>query len=65
MTSARIMLLSKHSNNACVHNTYTEAMVHFNMKYLATVLLSNKFYMIDLVNMGIFNIFSFMNKNST
>lgn len=52
------MLLSKHSNNACVHNTHTEAMVHFNMKYLATVLLSNKFYMIGLVNMGIFNIFS-------
>ena len=52
------MLFSKHSNNACVHNTYIEAMVRFNMKYLATVLLSNEFYMIDLVNMGIFNIFS-------
>ena len=58
MTSARIMLFSKHSNNACVHNTYIEAMVRFNMKYLATVLLSNEFYMIDLVNMGIFIIFS-------
>ena len=58
MTSARKMLFSKHSNTACVRNTYTEAMVHFNMKYLATILLSNEFYMIDLVNMGIFIIFS-------